>query len=44
MAQLHHLPCKIDHDGPARVSTFFLPTPKPDGGERHHGGWALRRE
>jgi len=21
---LHHLPCKIAHDGPARVSTFFM--------------------
>ena len=23
---LHRLPCRIDYDGPARVSTFFRPT------------------
>lgn len=28
---IHHLPCKIKHDGPAKVSTYFVPTEESDG-------------
>ena len=31
MAQLHHLPCHFNLDGPAKVSTFFLPELSEDG-------------
>ena len=26
-AEVHLLPCSIDHNGPAAVSTYFKPTP-----------------
>jgi hypothetical protein len=32
-AALHHLPCRIAHDGPAKVSTYFVPEAAPEGGE-----------
>lgn len=30
-SQVHHLPCRIKHDGPAKVDTYFLPTELDDG-------------
>lgn len=30
-SQVHHLPCRIKHDGPAKVDTYFLPTELEDG-------------
>lgn len=30
-SQVHHLPCRIKHDGPAKVDTYFLPTELGDG-------------
>jgi hypothetical protein len=28
---VHHLPCRIVHDGPAKVSTYFIVNTGPDG-------------
>ena len=29
-AVVHHLPCAIAHDGPAKVNTYFVPAMMPD--------------
>lgn len=30
-AVVHHLPCKINMDGPAKISTYFVPEENKDG-------------
>jgi hypothetical protein len=34
LCDVHHLPCHFSHDGPAKVSTYFLPQAAPGGGLR----------